>query len=285
VNGDGFGDVIVGAFKYGAAAPLYGLALTYHGNTPDGPGSPLRGTRSSGGGGGIYLPRQQHTSGGTIALGGMSDESGSFRLLAMGRPPAGSEYARLEWQIEELGTTLDGATVHHGDWQTGGTAGPDSSLIEFDEVVSGLQSDTPYHWRLRVGFDSPVQPHTHWVTLSPSVPSMMQLRTSPIDTKVQLAEDEATPAVVSLASVRPNPFNATAAIQFAMPEAGEARLVIYDVIGRLVRVLADRRYDAGAHTEIWRGDDESGHKVGPGVYLVRMKAGDFEVSRKMVLVE
>ena len=286
VDGNGYGDVLVGEDIYNSPGNYTGTVYLYYGNTHEPSRSPLRGSRSGGTGGAVYLPRQLQLTGEPISLGGMSDESGSFRLLAMGRPPAGSEQARLEWQVEELGTPLDGATIHHGDWQTEGTAGPDSSLIEFDELVSGLASNTPYHWRLRIGFDSPVQPHSHWVTLSPSVPSMMQLRTLAPITNVEMTEEETgAPAIVHLQPVRPNPFNPTAMILFEIPETGDVSLAVYDITGRLVRLLADRRFEAGSHTVLWHGNDSNGRKVGTGVYLVRLNTGDHEESRKMVLVK
>jgi hypothetical protein len=82
----------------------------------------------------------------------------------------------------------------------------------------------------------------------------------------------------------PNPFNPTTFIRYDLPAAGRVTVEIYDVRGRRVRVLTDRRLEAGSYTRIWRGDDEAGREVASGVYFVLMQTESFCESRKMVLV-
>ncbi|MBN2378997.1 T9SS type A sorting domain-containing protein [candidate division WOR-3 bacterium] len=70
---------------------------------------------------------------------------------------------------------------------------------------------------------------------------------------------------------------------FSAPYSTRAELTIYDVNGRKVRELTDRTYTTGTHTLTWDGCDDKGHKVTQGVYLVRMEADSFEVTRKVIL--
>ncbi len=84
---------------------------------------------------------------------------------------------------------------------------------------------------------------------------------------------------------RPNPFNPMTTIAFALPEAGPARLAVYDVGGRLVTVLADGPHDAGEHKAVWNGRDAAGRRLGSGVYFVRLEAAGFVSTRKMVRVK
>jgi len=90
---------------------------------------------------------------------------------------------------------------------------------------------------------------------------------------------------LELAQNRPNPFNPKTAIAFNLPEAAEVRLEIYDVAGRRVATLVDRRLVAGPHAYEWDGRNHDGERVASGVYFYRLSAADRELSRKMVLLK
>jgi len=59
---------------------------------------------------------------------------------------------------------------------------------------------------------------------------------------------------------------------------------VLDVNGRVVRILLDETRPAGRHSAVWNGHDRSGVDVGPGIYFVRMEAGEFTAIRKMLLL-
>jgi flagellar hook assembly protein FlgD len=61
-------------------------------------------------------------------------------------------------------------------------------------------------------------------------------------------------------------------------------LTVYDVAGRLVRVLEDRWLAAGEHSVVWDGTDTRGRAVGAGVYFDRLDTASFHDSRRMTLV-
>ena len=63
------------------------------------------------------------------------------------------------------------------------------------------------------------------------------------------------------------------------------RLVIYDVSGELVRVLANEAFAAGAHTHVWDGRNDAGSPVSSGVYFCKLVAGEFTQTRKMLLLK
>jgi hypothetical protein len=85
-------------------------------------------------------------------------------------------------------------------------------------------------------------------------------------------------------SPAPNPAPGAATLTFALAQAGDADLSIYSVDGRRVRSLARGRRDAGAHHLTWRGDDEAGRPVAPGVYWVRLQAQGLTFNRRLVLL-
>ncbi|MGQ0722114.1 MAG: FlgD immunoglobulin-like domain containing protein [Candidatus Eiseniibacteriota bacterium] len=71
----------------------------------------------------------------------------------------------------------------------------------------------------------------------------------------------------------PNPFAGSTEIALARAEAGEARVVVHDVAGRVVRRLHDGVLSAGEHRLTWTGTDDAGAPLPSGVYFVRLEAG------------
>jgi len=78
----------------------------------------------------------------------------------------------------------------------------------------------------------------------------------------------------------PNPFNPTTVISGQWTVDSKVRLVVYDVSGRQVRVLADGRYSAGFHSFTFKADG-----LASGVYFYRLTAGDFVATKAMMLLK
>jgi hypothetical protein len=91
-------------------------------------------------------------------------------------------------------------------------------------------------------------------------------------------------AQFALESIYPNPSNPTTTISYSVPEAGPVTLRIYDVNGRLVRVLVSDSKPAGEHAATWNGRDEQGRPAASGVYFVQLESGPQSVTRKIVLL-
>ncbi len=92
------------------------------------------------------------------------------------------------------------------------------------------------------------------------------------------------PLVTTIAGVYPNPFNPRTTIAFDLAAAGAARLEIYDLGGRLLRVLAAADLPAGHQEAVWDGRDDAGRGVAAGLYLCRLTAASVESLRKLTLV-
>jgi subtilisin family serine protease len=82
----------------------------------------------------------------------------------------------------------------------------------------------------------------------------------------------------------PNPFNPTTWIPFYLPADGRATLKVFDVNGRLVKVVRDRWLRRGPHSVLWDGTDESGAQVSSGVYFCELVQGAERQTRKLTLV-
>jgi len=97
----------------------------------------------------------------------------------------------------------------------------------------------------------------------------------------------ASPQQFALSQNYPNPFNPTTRISFQIPTTaeGQARLVIYDMLGRQVRTLLNRELTAGYYDLSWDGNTDNGLPAASGIYLYRLRAGEFSAMRKMVKMQ
>lgn len=85
----------------------------------------------------------------------------------------------------------------------------------------------------------------------------------------------------------PNPFNPETQIRFDVSGTGmqKIRLSVYDILGREIRVLADRTFAPGSHDIRWDGRDASGIAQGSGLYILRMESAQGTLTRRMVLMK
>jgi trypsin len=83
----------------------------------------------------------------------------------------------------------------------------------------------------------------------------------------------------------PNPFNPNTCIEFSLPEAGTARLLIYDLQGRRIRSLIDEPLGAGVHFRTWDGLDDRGRRVSSGTYFSRLSTEGRVLQQKMLLLK
>ncbi len=89
---------------------------------------------------------------------------------------------------------------------------------------------------------------------------------------------------VRLLTSRPNPARDVAGIRFLLPEPGPARLGIWDVQGRRIRILRDAHSPAGWNAEIWDGLDHEGRRAPSGVYFSRLDAAGETRSARVLLM-
>jgi hypothetical protein len=107
---------------------------------------------------------------------------------------------------------------------------------------------------------------------------------------VEMIIDPATktltmPDMFALKQNHPNPFNPTTTINFAIPNASEVSLEVYNVTGQRVVTLTEGYLEAGEHMVEWNGRDSNGQSASSGIYFYRIKAGEFSATRKMILLK
>jgi flagellar hook assembly protein FlgD len=55
--------------------------------------------------------------------------------------------------------------------------------------------------------------------------------------------------------------------------------------GQLVRQVAQGRFASGEHQVVWDGNDGSGRRVANGVYFYQLTAGEFQSTKRMLLLK
>ena len=94
-------------------------------------------------------------------------------------------------------------------------------------------------------------------------------------------EDAATlPEGFALGQNYPNPFNPSTQIQYALPQAAEVRLAVFDLLGREVAVLLDATQTAGTHTVAF----DASH-LASGVYFYQLETPRGTLTQKMLLLK
>lgn len=88
------------------------------------------------------------------------------------------------------------------------------------------------------------------------------------------------PGEYSLGQNYPNPFNPTTQIEYSIPERGFVTLKVYDILGKEVATLFNGEQPSGKYKVNFNGIGLSS-----GVYLYELKAGNFTITKKLVLMK
>ncbi len=82
----------------------------------------------------------------------------------------------------------------------------------------------------------------------------------------------------------PNPFNPATTISYTLSETAETSLAVYNIRGELIKTLVSGVQQAGEYTIEWNGTDAQGKDAPSGVYFYRLKNGEQQMTRRMVLM-
>jgi flagellar hook assembly protein FlgD len=83
----------------------------------------------------------------------------------------------------------------------------------------------------------------------------------------------------------PNPFNPSTNIRYEIPDAGPVDISIYDIQGRLIRILSKQSQQAGSHSVTWDGRNNSGAMVSSGTYFCSVRFKDSYQTKKLLLIK
>lgn len=93
------------------------------------------------------------------------------------------------------------------------------------------------------------------------------------------------PTEYSLMQNTPNPFNPETMISFDLPKSSNVKLEVFNMLGQRVTTLVDGELTAGRHTVSFYGESSDGDELPSGVYLYRLRTGEYSSTRKMVLLK
>ncbi|MCP4709389.1 MAG: T9SS type A sorting domain-containing protein [Planctomycetes bacterium] len=94
-----------------------------------------------------------------------------------------------------------------------------------------------------------------------------------------------TPTVFAVDQNYPNPFTPFTTIRYAIPQAGQVEITVYNTVGQLIITLVDNEQDAGYYSLVWDGRNGQGKAVVSGTYFYRVNVGNKKLIRKMVLLK
>ncbi|AXJ01334.1 Por secretion system C-terminal sorting domain-containing protein [Cyclonatronum proteinivorum] len=121
---------------------------------------------------------------------------------------------------------------------------------------------------------------TQWLETGASLQLMPDITDIQVALSLPTSIPDETPGRFDLAQNYPNPFNPTTLIEYALPEASEVRLEVFNLTGQRVAVLVNGTQNAGHHTVSFDAT-----RLSSGVYIYRLQAGSFVQTRKMMLVK
>jgi hypothetical protein len=98
-------------------------------------------------------------------------------------------------------------------------------------------------------------------------------------------DESALPEDDLLISSYPNPFNSNTTITISGLKGGEAKIVIYDLTGRLVKEFDEKSKKGGDIKEVWDATDNSGKAVSSGIYFAKLQNNASNSSIKLVYLK
>ena len=141
----------------------------------------------------------------------------------------------------------------------------DSTLTDTSHVVRALLANQLYWWKVRAGNNA------GWGPFSTTRRFVVVL--------TSVSEIAGIPDEFMLSQNYPNPFNPSTIIAFAIPREAHVTLGIYNLLGERVADLLDERKPVGYYSAVFHAEG-----MASGIYLYKLKAGDFIQSKKLILV-
>jgi hypothetical protein len=156
-------------------------------------------------------------------------------------------------------------------------------------IPAASASGSPDTSWTKVGFVSghgtTLQPHSYSLVDAPTKAGYYEYQLKQIDLDGESAifgtveVEVGLPRTTTLYQNYPNPFNPTTTIGYALPKQSYVTLRVYDMLGRVVQTLADGPQDAGLY-EV----QLNASRLASGVYFYRLQAGNFNQTRKLLLL-
>ncbi|MCF7812024.1 T9SS type A sorting domain-containing protein [Candidatus Gracilibacteria bacterium] len=172
----------------------------------------------------------------------------------------------LKWR-PALTDTIGGQYSYRYQLRKDGSVVQDEVLADTVLTLASLENNTEYQWRLRAEHESEMSSWSPWFTFT-------------TDNMVDIDDEPAVPQLFALSQNYPNPFNPSTTIEFSLPQSGNIKLVVYDILGREVAILIDEWQHSGQHSVHF----DASH-LSAGMYVYRLTASSSTTTKKMILLK
>lgn len=103
--------------------------------------------------------------------------------------------------------------------------------------------------------------------------------------QVDTGDEIIAPLATDLLQNYPNPFNPSTTVHYSLKNPEQVNIEIFNIRGQRVATLVDQYQDYGEYSVTWYGKDNNDRDVSSGVYFIKMKAGRYTSTKKMLLMK
>lgn len=115
--------------------------------------------------------------------------------------------------------------------------------------------------------------------------SLTILKIPPKDSSTgSIRKNEIDSPLMKILQVYPNPFSNSTTIAFSMSGNSQVNIDIYNILGKLVKKLANNYFNEGEHTLIWEGRSEMDIQMPEGIYLIKFQTMDCVQTKQIILL-
>ncbi len=164
---------------------------------------------------------------------------------------------------------------------------PDNHFTSIDIPISIQSAEYP----ITIGWERhPEEPSKFQLMYGGKISELSEDRTITIEDQsinsvsVRVIK-EALPAQFFLSQNYPNPFNPTTEFRIELPRQSHVEVAVFDLLGRKIASLLNEEKSAGKYRLEWNGQDSRGLPVPTGMYFIRMIAGEFTDSKKVIFMK
>ena len=225
-----------------------------------------------------------------------ADSSGSYAVSVV--ETTYEPYPTYSWTVlvvaHEMGHNVGSRHTHACVWPGPGGIGPiDTCVLTPENSTYGGYPEACVQIPIQSGCYSPasglIMSYCHFCNTTYLTNGFGQLSGDTVRLRFAQAQgcligiqniSSEIPSDYSLKQNYPNPFNPTTNIEFDLKKASSVKLVIYDVTGKVVETLVNKKLEAGTYQVSF---DAS--KLNSGVYFYKLTTGDFSEVKKMVFIK
>ena len=167
----------------------------------------------------------------------------------------------------------------------------EATLIGFNIYKNDEQIDSIDDPSIMTYTDTDLEPGTYEYYITAQFEEGESDPSNSVNVEIVTAGEDESSFTNNLLSCYPNPFNLKSkdtdatTIDFTLKNRNRVLLEIYNIRGKKVKTLANREFNRGNSSIIWKGENSEGKEVGSGVYFYRMETKNYQSIKKLLIVK